>query len=139
MNTLDLVTFGFLNTRDPIAIIFILALFALGIALPFRNILRWVGFYRPPLPRMVHVFAAIPETIVFRWLLLTYLIMSFEPLTAIIIAAVIYATFMNFVYGTEGIAEGLVTGIIFGLAFLQFGIAIVIFAHIVYRAIVAAW
>ncbi|HIK00276.1 TPA: CPBP family intramembrane metalloprotease, partial [archaeon] len=79
------------------------------------------------------------EEIVLRLMLLTYLLTIFEPLTAIIISTTIYMIYADLVYGPPFIAEALVTGILFGFAFLEVGIIPVLIAHFLYRPIRIIW
>jgi membrane protease YdiL (CAAX protease family) len=141
MNAIELVRVGLLGTRDPVTIILVLAFLAIAIATPFSIILSIGGYSRHTRELFPALFLIAPvfEELVFRWYLLAMPLAGFEPITAIAISTALYTVYMNIAYGTPAMAEGIVTGIIFGFAFLQFGIVPVILAHIIYRAVLYVW
>ncbi len=139
METLNIITIGLLNTRNPIVIILVLALLCISIATPFSIILRSYSRHIKTRFPVLYLFAPIAEELVFRTYLLGIALSAIEPLTAVVISTVAYTIYMQIFYGTSAMAEGIVTGIIFGLAFLQFGIIPVIAAHIIYRAVLYVW
>ncbi len=129
---------AFLNFREPILVPIYLALLALAFSTPLYAILRTKGYIRKHSP-MFFFLAPIAEELVLRLIVLQYLLLSFEPLTAILISTLIYVIYADFVYGPPFMADALVNGVLFGFVFLQFGIVPVVIASFLTRPIRAIW
>ena len=118
----------------------VLALMALGFVVPLRSaIFTWGTTYRQMRARYWMLINPILEELIFRLCLLTILFTMFEPLSAILILTALYMVYSGCVYGPVFAADGLVLGIFFSLAFVEFGFVIVLVAHIFYKMVQAIW
>lgn len=116
----------------------LLALIALGFAVPLRVILFRGGFMRLVSSKGYLIAGAIEE-FVFRLGVLSIMMLMFGPLAGIIITTLAYMIYSGFIYGPIFSADAFVIGIFFSFAFLHFGFATVLLAHLFYRIIALAW
>ena len=104
-----------------------------------RIILHLRGFARRVRSVYYVIVNPVIEELVFRIGVLGVALVLFEPLTAIVVMTAAYVVYSSFIYGSPYAADGLVTGVLFSLAFLEFGFIIVLVAHVFYRFITMAW
>jgi len=116
-----------------------LGVFAIGIAMPLRAVLFATGVTRRFRFFSFLLITPFAEELVFRAGLVTVMLLYFEPVVAIILSTAIYMIYTALIYGPPCAADGLVIGLLFGAAFLELGIFIVIAAHIVYRLVIMVW
>lgn len=118
----------------------VLALMALGFVIPFRAaIFSWGMGYRQMRARYWMLINPVVEEVIFRLCLLTILFTMFEPLSAIVILTSLYMVYSGIIYGPAFAADGLVLGLFFSLAFIEFGFVIVLVAHIFYKMVQSIW
>ncbi|MFO7872793.1 MAG: CPBP family glutamic-type intramembrane protease [Candidatus Undinarchaeales archaeon] len=130
----------FLTTLQPWYYIPIaLALISLGIALPLHSLMTTYGYRIRHKTSWTVLFGPLAEEVLFRFILLVFLIEIFGVLPAVGAVTIIYSIYMASVYGPQFAADGLVIGALFSLAFLEFGLPIVILAHILYSTIFLVW
>lgn len=127
-----------INMRDPVTAIVYLALLALAIGVPFFVVLSVVGYTRRH-STTFFLLAPLAEEFVLRIFVFGYLLAIFQPFEAILISSAIYAIYSDVVYGPPFVSEALVTGILFGFAFLEIGLIPVVIAHLLYRAVFIVW
>lgn len=113
----------------------VLALFGLGFSIPLRSTLVFSATIRPMKPVYYFVIGPVAEEIILRLVILTYLLMYFEPMTAILITTVIYMLYGFVLYGTYSIGDTFIIGLLFSFAFLEFGLIVVLLAHLIYRVV----
>lgn len=112
-----------------------LGLVTAGIVIPFHSIMLVTGPSRRLPPLFFVIVNPIIEEFAFRLLLLGFLtsILGFVP--AVIAMSVLYSIYMALLYGAPSMADGLIIGILFSFAMVEFGFPVVLAAHIVYRAV----
>jgi len=116
-----------------------LGLLTSGFIIPFHSLMSLTGPRRRwPFHFFVLVNPVIEE-VLFRLLLLGFLSQMFDFTIAVMIMSVIYSLYMGILYGSPSMADGLILGVLLSFAMLEFGFAVVLMAHIVYRLIYAMW
>ncbi len=130
----------FLTTLQPWWYIpIVLALISLGLALPLHCLMTVYGYRVRHKLSWTILFGPLAEEVLFRFILLLFLIEILGFIPAVAAVTIIYSIYMASVYGPQFAADGLVIGILFSLAFLEFGLPIVILAHILYSTIFLVW
>ena len=128
-----------INMRDPVTATVYLTLLALAIGAPFFVILVVAKGYTRRHSTKFFLLAPLAEEFILRIIIFGYLLTIFQPLEAILISAAIYAIYSDIVYGPPFVSEALVTGILFGFAFLEIGLIPVAIAHFFYRLVFVVW
>lgn len=116
-----------------------LALLGLGLSVPLNAVMRTSGYVIKRRAYWTMLFGPIGEEVIFRFILLIFLAELIGFLPAVAVSAVLYMIYMSFVYGPPFAADGLVLGVLFSLAFVEFGLPVVIAAHIIYNTVFVLW
>ena len=116
-----------------------LGVFAVGVAMPLRAVLFATGATRRFKALSFLLVTPFAEELIFRVALITIASLFFHPIVAIILSTAVYMIYMALIYGPPCAADGLVLGLLFGAAFIELGIFIIIAAHIVYRFVIMVW
>lgn len=116
-----------------------LAFLGLAFALPLRVLMSTYGYRIRHKAIWSVLFGPLTEEILFRFVLLIFLIGFIGTVPAVAVVTIIYSVYMASVYGPQFSADGLVLGILFSFAFLEFGLPIIIIAHIIYGTTHLFW
>jgi len=112
-----------------------LGLLTAGIIIPFHSLMLVTG---PKRQWPIHFFVLvnpIVEEIIFRLLLLGFLVTLMNFTLAVVIMSVLYSIYMGVLYGSPTMADGLIIGVFLSFAMLEFGFPVVLIAHMIYRLV----